>query len=75
LWSGGTNDRNRRIQMSEQILDSAEMNGAMQRPDEGQKFDMKMMDKQKVQERKWRETRYAKCANGTSFWILSLNIY
>jgi hypothetical protein len=35
-WSGKTNHRNGRIWVSELILNSDEMNGAVQRPDEGQ---------------------------------------
>jgi hypothetical protein len=41
LWSGEKNDRNRRIRMSERILNSDEMNGVVQWLDEGQKFNTK----------------------------------
>jgi hypothetical protein len=37
------------------------------------KIDMKNDDKQKVQERNWKEMRNEKFANDTSFWVLTLN--
>jgi hypothetical protein len=62
--------------MSERILDSDEMNGAVQRLDEGQKFDMKnerTIRKSKKETCKKREVQDVSI--GTCFWVLPLNLY